>query len=359
LELPTTPLPGEIFGEPGQTINAQFGRNYNYNAGFNASLNILDWPSALQTRIAKGNVVLAQVEAKAFEQALKEQVALYYYTAIVTLEALALNQKDWEISDSLRMLIQQKFQQGVIDAAILNQAKINLNNVMQSQNSNQVLLAQTWEQLRILLGASATDSLWLSQTLSHEISDYLIDPNVAPNPNILVAETQLDQASLQVKWQSTAFLPKISLYGYVGKQQFRDDFGLSFKGQSWSNYSYLGLNLNVPLFTGFANRNRLITAKIDHQIAENQRQDEVRKAAIQDQLLISEYQHRIDILTSALENYQLFDQNRALAYQKLSKGLISMDAYLMTFDDYLQAENAYLKALSTLFSTYSSIVSRQ
>ncbi len=41
--LPVTPLPGELVGQPGTTVDATFGAQYNYNAGINISNNLFDF----------------------------------------------------------------------------------------------------------------------------------------------------------------------------------------------------------------------------------------------------------------------------------------------------------------------------
>ena len=42
LNLATTPVPGEFFGQPGSTVNAQFGQEYTYNAGITIQKNLFD-----------------------------------------------------------------------------------------------------------------------------------------------------------------------------------------------------------------------------------------------------------------------------------------------------------------------------
>ena len=44
LELATTLVPGELFGQPGETVATQFGQEYQYNAG----ININNLPNANQ-----------------------------------------------------------------------------------------------------------------------------------------------------------------------------------------------------------------------------------------------------------------------------------------------------------------------
>ena len=52
LALQTTALPGEIFGQTGESINVQIGQQYNYNAGINLSKTIFDRESKLKVPVS-------------------------------------------------------------------------------------------------------------------------------------------------------------------------------------------------------------------------------------------------------------------------------------------------------------------
>lgn len=124
LALATTPIPGEIFGEPeGTTINAQFGQEYNYNAGIAISKSILDRQKVLQSKLSKLNVKQAGIQLEVYRQLLKQQVSLHYYTAMIAQRAMIISQQDMEVADSIVLLSGQKFEEGVIDAITVNQAK--------------------------------------------------------------------------------------------------------------------------------------------------------------------------------------------------------------------------------------------
>ena len=48
LKLATTPIPGELVGQPGELVNVQFGQDYNYNTGLTATQTVFDWQSNMQ-----------------------------------------------------------------------------------------------------------------------------------------------------------------------------------------------------------------------------------------------------------------------------------------------------------------------
>lgn len=358
INLQTTPLPGELVGAPGTTFETQFGQPYAYNAGITASMNLLSWQARLNAQISNLQIEVIQHQEQSFQQNLKEQIALFYYSTIITQQALALNEKDLEVADSILVLTQQKFEQGLVDQLAVNQAKVNVNSIQQNMLNNQNYLEQSKIQLCILLGFSLESSIQLTEEITSSEQDD-ISLALLPDRYIKVLESQVQQAALNVKLERSAYLPSLNVNYYLGQQQFRDDFGISFGNDAWSDFSYLGLNISVPIFSGFANKNKVSASKVRQEIAEKQYLEQKRKTALQDSLLLTQYQNSKLAAQAYYNNFKLFEENEALVLAKYQQGFISLDSYFKAFEDYLNAENAYLNALSTLYSHYATIISRQ
>jgi len=357
--LAITPFPAELgvlLGEPGESVNVQFGQPYAYNAGINISQNIFDWQVIQRTRLSKAAIHTAGAQSDAFRQNLAEQVALSYFTSLVAKEALQVSKKDLQIADSILLLAQEKYNQGLIDRYSLNQAKINVNNLKLSESSTQILYQQNLQQLKLLLGVDNEEDLFITQT--PDIENLSLDPGLKQDQNLRTLEQQVLQANLQVGVQQSAYSPKLSLYSYLGTQQFQEEFTLSFSEGSWSNYSYLGLNLSIPIFSGGITHNQIKTAQIDLDIAQAQLESETLRSKAKDELLMEEYQQGLISARAAWRNFLLTEENSQLSLQKYQQGVISLDAYFRTFDEYLKAENAYLNSLSVLYTYYATIISR-
>ncbi len=359
ISLATTPLPGEIFGQPGETVDAQFGQEYNYNAGISVSKSIFNWQSKVQAKIAEMDIAMVGAQADAFEQSLKQQVAFYYYTALVAKEAINSSEKDLIIADSIYQLSQQRFNEGAVTQIAVNQAAINLNQVRQNHWANISLLEQCYEQLSILWGIPISTEFELTEKISIEPSDFPDFQELTPDLSLKVSEKQLQQAELMVKSRKAAFLPTLSVNGYFGQQQFRNDFGLSFGNGAWTDYSYVSLSLNIPLFSGFSNKHSLSESKIDLEIAKREYQNNQRNSTFQDEYMLSEYERSQAVLELTFDTFQLFDENSQLTFQTYSQGLVSLDNYLNTFEEYLKAEQAYLQALSDFYTQYANLITRQ
>lgn len=357
MDLAVTPLPGEIFGQPEQTIEAQFGQKYNYNAGISISKQLFNRQAVLESKLSKMNTRFVVIEKNIFEELLMEQVSLYYFTGLVAKRAIDIGEEDLKSAESILKLSLHKFEEGFIDAFALNSTRININTVRQNLNASKQLEYQCMVELKKLFAMTTSDTLTITGEPGQNLPQ-LVNTQLTDNHLLESAALQLDQADMQVKLSKSALLPVISMNSYYGRQQFRDDFGLSFGEGKWTNYSYLTLNLSVPIFTGFSNRSNIKRSQLSQQVAFQEKIEVENNIALDDRLLITNYKLSLDDVNSLLDTYHLYEKNKALTYQKYEEGLVSLDGYLSVFEDYIKAENAYLNSLSKLYTYYSQIIPR-
>ncbi|MEM9299911.1 MAG: TolC family protein [Bacteroidota bacterium] len=358
-DLATTPLPAEIFGgEPGQTIETQFGQEYTFNAGVSVSKSLFNLQQMQQAKLAKLNAQMVGVEQEQYEEFLEQSTSMYYYTALVAKKAIAVSESDLESAARISLLSKDKYEQGLIDLIAYNNSKISENVVRQNLSSNKRLFQEYLIELKKLLGMGYQTQILLSEDLTYELPKLYQEYQLTPDLSIKNADVAINQADMQTKISRSAALPSLSLNSYYGRQQFRDDFGLALDSDSWSNYSYLTLNLSIPIFNGFENRNDIKKNKISQEIAQNEREDAELTSKLEDQLLIKNYQSGLVEASLAKDNFQLYEENQRLTYEKYEEGLVSLDTYLRVFEDYVKAENTFLNNLSKVYSLYSQIIPR-
>ena len=308
--------------------------------------------------MARLNTELQEVSKELYEELLSEQVSLYYYAAVIAKRAIELGEQDLESAERVQELTHQKLEQGIVDAITLNTAKINCNSVKQSLNANRQSEQQSLTELKQLLGMSSSDTLTLSGNFDYYLPELFKPGQLNNSLQVESASLQLRQADTYVKVSQSSMLPTLSLNTYLGRQQFRNDFGLSFSGDDWSNYSYMSLNLSIPIFSGFTNRRNLKISKLDQQIAFNEKVKTEQHAVLADRQLIQEYQLSLEDARATLETYRLYEENKELTFQKYEEGLIGLDSYLKVFEEYLKAENTYLNSMSKVYAYYSQITPR-
>ena len=359
LHLAVTPVPGELVNRPGTTYYVQFGKRYVYNPGVTLSQSVFDWQSILQTRIAKSNITLNELQQAQYEQSLKAQVAQLYFAALTAKASLEIARHDKLLADSVVALAKQRLEEGATDALSLNQALINDNNIAQNQTQSLQLYDQSIENLKSLLGEKPGSTLQILETLNLESPEET--GTIMPGTDKLIAvyQQQAFIAGLQARAQRAVSYPRLTVSLYVGEQQFRNSFGVSFAKYAWSGYRYLGVDLTVPIFSGLTNSNRYKSALTQQHIAQVQLDNARQQSTTGDSIVLKNSLHYAGLAKTAYLNFKLYEKNLVLYRQKFEEGVTGMDVYLRAFEDYLGSENVFLNNLSQLLSTKASILSRQ
>jgi outer membrane protein TolC len=358
-KLATTPVPGEFLGQPNTTQYLQFGKQFVYNTAITISKSLFDWQAKAQSNLAKENIVLSTAQQMANEQNLKTQIAQSYFTLMVAKKALEISENDLKISDSILSISKQKFKQGLADAILVNQACVNSNNILLSISQSKELYKNALVSIKILAGITEHTHIYLKPIDNIE-SLYNADiSSFDQDKNLLVYSHNVEIQKWQYKITKAATLPKFSINSYWGYQQFRDNFGIDFNSNSWKDYRYVAINMSVPIFTGFANKNKLKSNNIQTEIVKQQYNAALEQSKINDKSLQETIDNYFSMTNTSKKSFEIYNNNLQLNLQKFNEGIISVDIYYKAFDDYLKSENTYLSNLSTLLYNQAIVISRK
>jgi outer membrane protein TolC len=358
IQLPATPVPGELVGRPGKTENLRFGTPYAYNMGITASASLLDIPSLLGAQAARQNILLIDLQQAAYEQFLRESTAANFFSALISRSYVEVARNNLQLADSLVLLARDRLDKGLGDSASLNIAIINFNTVVQNISFYQQTYNQSTDNLRQLTGMKPRSFILLDTSLSQELTNQKIYEKIGPDRNLDVYAQNYEVAGILKQQQKATFYPKLTMTAYLGKQQFRQDLSFSFNSGSWTTSKYIGLGLQVPLFNGFSRYSKYRAAKLQQDINRTQWEDAVDQSRINDQQLLSSWRNYFEAAKASEENFHLYDSNLALSKQKFEAGLTDISTYIKAFEDYLEAETTHVTNLSRLFSVQASIISR-
>ena len=178
---------------------------------------------------------------------------------------------------------------------------------------------------------------------------------VGVKPAVLSVELALDRADLSIASAKGAYLPSLSLSAGLGSNYYttsKMNYG-SFADQMRNNFSqYVGLSLNVPIFTRFSTRNNLRTAKVN-KVNQMLQVESVKKAlykeiqqayynAVNSQ---AKYLGSSEARNSAYEHYRLTEE-------KYINGKAGIAEYNDAKNNFLRAESDLLRSrYECLFQT--------
>jgi outer membrane protein len=281
------------------------------------------------------------------ELEIKAMVTQAYYLALVSqrsmeiVEANLTNMRD--LLGKTRALVYAGVAEELDYDQLAQQATMIGNGLKASERQVELAL----NMLRLQMGLGADVDISLTDKLEDVINNSdagasLFKPfTLKNNQDYQLLDLQTSLAQKQVNMEKAAYLPTVTgFYNYTEKI-LKPEFDLTPK-------HVIGLNVSIPIFSSGARYARVSQARINLEIAENQ------KELVSDQLLIQEKQLRFN-LNNALEQFQSQQANLDISRRvikninnKFQQGMVSSLDLTTANSNYLQAENSYIAALMQL-----------
>jgi outer membrane protein len=358
IDIAETPLPGEAVGRPGEVEFIAFGLAFAYTAGLTVNQPLVDWQLINQSKITKFYSEVKRAENLLLEQNIKEQVAQLYYSALLYQEILSIAENELLLSDSILQITKDRFNEGASSKISLNQAKINQNASLERYEQASSAFKESKISLKLILGVPQDETLTLRMVTRF---DDIVDTEYI-NPNHRKTDVSLINyqiAELEIKQAQNNFTPKLDLVYFWGATQYQENLALSFESGDWFPNSYVGLNLSIPIFTGFGNKNRLKSSEYSAQVAYLEHTENIREESLNDSLIMNSLVSAKRLVELANESVKLSKENTSMAFSNYTEGLISLDSYLSYQNEYLATENQFLNRLAEYYRNKAVILSRE
>ncbi len=236
-----------------------------------------------------------------------------YYQVLVSNEQIKLLDADL---NQLKQQVEQteaSNKQGFVEKIDVDRIKFQLNNLTTTKENIERLLVLNYQLLKFQIGMPVNEDLTLK--------DKLEDLNLAidPSDNVDTAfyhnrieynlfSTNLELNKLDLKRKKSQFLPSLMFVANAGDQFQNNNIGQLYSNNYLS--SYVGLNLNIPIFNGFQRKYQVKETQINVVKAQNDL-DNLKNA-----LTLQANSAKITYINSlkSLENQK---QNQALAQEVL------------------------------------------
>ncbi len=349
----------------------QINATVDYNNFFGSTASLGDFPGmtiefnptsnlslAVSQLIFSGSYIVGIQSAKLYEEITRTsfeqteldiltQVTQAYYLSLVSLEArniVAVNVENMtDLIEKTRAMVDA----GVAEELDYDQLTVQLgmlNDALRAADRQHELALNM---LRLQMGLTAEAGIVLTDRLEQLLEDAdmglsmtkAFDLNANPNYRLMTLQTEM--AEKQIDMQRAAYLPSLSgFYNYTEKL-LKAEFDLQ------PNH-VIGLNLSIPVFSSGVRQSQLRQARINHEIARNQ------KELVGEQLLIQEKQLRFN-LNNAMDQYESQRANLEVARRvyeninnKYRQGMLSSLDLTTANNNLLQAENSYISAVLQL-----------
>lgn len=342
-------LPGDFFGAPGTVILAPLGQKWNSIGGLNLTQKIFDQSVFTGLKAAKSTREFYQVNAQLTEQQVIERVANNYYQVYVQRQKLNVLNETFANTEKTRNIIKGQFDAGLARKIDLDRMNVNLRNIetQRTQVKNAVELQENT--LKFYIGMPINTPITLPE------SDMQVKPlAIEENPDVTKrTEYELLQKQKQLyvynkKAQQAAYYPTLSAtagYNYIGQGPEMPWFKKPEDKVYWSDYSTIGLNLHIPIFTGFSTRAKVRQADIEIRKTEQDIKDTKLSLDLAYQNAKVQIENSISTIDLQKENAKLAKEVLENTQNNYKQGLATLTDLLDSENSYIEAQNNYTSAL--------------
>jgi outer membrane protein TolC len=260
-------LPGNFAGlSDNQIATLRVGGTDAYVGGISLVQPIFQGEIFSGIRAARLAESLSEEDLALTQAVVVTEVKKAYLQALITNEQLKLQQQSIARNEQALKDSRSLLAQGRASRVDTLRAYITIENLRPDiiRLTNGVEIAKTILKTTIGIPESEaielTDSLNYDSTLPAILSATAWEEAVTARPEVtrLVITEKLNTE--QIKLESASYLPKISAIGLAQTQTQANDF--RFGDYKWPVSSYVGVQLSVPIFSGFRTAARIQQAKV-------------------------------------------------------------------------------------------------
>ena len=231
LKLPSTIVPGEIFGQPGTNIPVQLGSQYDANANINLNLALYNQTALSALKIAKQTEQLNRLgEEKAVEN-IAAEVTQLYFLAQTTAKQLSLTEDNIARAERMARITKLLADNGVSRQVDNDRMNVTLQNHITQRDNTQALYEQQLNMLKYLLGIPQQQTVALTDSVNMSLmkSGSLPASDFSQTVDSRMLAQQQELARLSLESVNAEYLPTLSLTGQYAYQGLRQEFKNYFR----------------------------------------------------------------------------------------------------------------------------------
>lgn len=349
--LTANPVPG------GPPVQSHTGVINTFNPEFSATETIFDAQLLSSAITAPIYVKQSEQITDSTKIFIISAVSNLFYNLLFTLEQVKILEEDTARLGRTVNDTHDQFLGGIVDETDYDQAVITLNNSraqLKLQNENVV---PGYASLKQLMGypqdkqfAVVFDTTNMDHEINFDTTKQLQYENRIEYKQL---QTEKEIQHQQKVYYELSFLPSVSVfYNYYFEYQnntFSNLFKINYP------YSFFGISVNLPLFTGLSRIESIHKASLEEEILD---QDEINLRS----QIYKEYTIAMADYKSSLYNWNLLKENQALAINvyhivslQYEEGIIPYLNLIIAESNLITAETGYVNALFQLLSSKISL----
>lgn len=354
IALPTSVVPGEFFGEPGQDLEIQFGTKYSMNAGLYASQLLFSGTYIVGLQTAKIFMEKASVDFFRDKVAVKQQVANSYYNVLSAKEALWVVDTTLAVTKKLAEETRLTYEVGFAEDIDVDQLELLVADLEASKVylNNQLSITNAF--LKFYLGLGDQDTVILKDNMSkliaeRQASTIMSQPfNYNNNVDYVSLSKQKEIRYMQVKLEKSSYMPSLNASINLMANAQRNSWDFFNSDGKWYSSSAFGVNLIVPIWSSGQRNAKVKQAKIAYEQIDVMEDQLITSLNLQYQAARSEYLNAYTVYKNKGSARKVAEKIFNTTSIKFSEGMASSLDILNTQNQFLSAEQDYINAALSL-----------
>ncbi|MGD8782156.1 MAG: efflux RND transporter permease subunit [Ignavibacteria bacterium] len=368
-KLPVFFMPAEFFGlTTDESIPVEISEKNAYEGYLKFRMPVFNNAIYSGIRAAKAEERINIENERNAKSQIITDVKKAYLTVLIAQHQLELVEQSLKRAEQRLNDVKLLFAQGLASEVDTLTAFIGCENILPDKLKLISAVDNTKNNLKFLMGITPgndielTDELIYKKETDNFVFSEICSSAIEKRPEVKALEIGIEGAEelKNIEWSS--HLPTLSLFGALKIEA--EDKSFEFDDYKWPTSSYVGLQLNVPLFSGFKTSSRVEQAEIEKSKTEEQLKNlkdyiffEL-KAALS---ALIETEKNIAVRENTIE---LAERNYSLTQSRFQKGLSKLsdllDAelvlneaktnYINEVYNYLIAKTDYEKAAGTVIA---------
>jgi outer membrane protein TolC len=239
----------------GQSTTIKMGMDNSYSGGLSISFPVFAPALYRSIHLTEADIALAVEKSRASKLEMVNQVRKAYYQLLLTQDSYEVLQKSYAQAEANFNVVNEKYKLGSVSEYDKIRADVQVRSLKPNVVSvhNAIILAGM--QLKVLMGLDKDAEIEIEGNLKdyeaevyerRMTSDGSLD--ITDNSDLKQLDLNVDLLKKNLHLQKTNFMPTLGAsYNY---QYTSFGNGSPLGNFNWNPYSFIGLNLTIPLFKG-------------------------------------------------------------------------------------------------------------
>lgn len=347
----TTFLPANFLNpqaEAGTFIQTQFGLPNSGNVALSGQWMLYNQAVFNGYKLLQTRSELTEIQLEKEKDQLAYTVSQLYYGIAFARQQQVLLVQNIESLERLLATLESQFQNGLIKRVERDKVAVSKVN-LESQAANLANVIETQENLfKLFLGLPGSATVSLTDRFDESVLRPLPNEAVVPERTLdySLLNKQMELNLLEKKNLRASQLPTLGLVYNYSYNWTGEELGTLFSSELQYPMQYVGLSLNVPIFSGGRTQ-----AKV-HQNQVKGRQLQYQADFLQDKLATEivnargQYNQNVNALSARQANVDVAGQVYAQTVLEYEQGLLPLAEVLNQETALREAQTQYLSAIS-------------